>query len=480
MPATAPFLEEALYRDAETRRQRQLEREEAASAHARVQRTPRLGRTSRALCQGRVERELREAFGRCLACRDASAMAVGGIEYSAIPREKLPDVLRALGLLCGAEGEEQFCSKLALLLDSDNRGTIAFGRLLGFLLRSIDRDDEGRDGALGPPGLAPSLEEECFRHLERQLSRAFGRLLSNRLSRPKTPPPATSRSPSPGAAAEADAAPAEVRRPRSAPHGGRRSASACVAAPAADRAAGRPDATATPGHRPQISRCHLLYHQAIFALRESVQLEEEIKELKQREEMRECTFRPRLCTTPRSARRSLSASGPQPRNFEAAVSRMRLAHRQRLEKREEEERIPCGENYERHRRLTVKPFDLGPHKERCPAIVYVDVTVSKGRVGRIGLHEGDDLGRLSRSFAKAFQLDRAASLRLEEMLQEAYAARVQELGLAPGPGAAVPAPPRRKGIACRPPAAPPESAGGDASASGSPAPWELATPASED
>lgn len=172
-----------------------------------------------------------------------------------------------------------------------------------------------------------------------------------------------------------------------------------------------------------ISRCHLLYHQAIFASRESAQLEEEIKILKQKEEMRECTFRPKLLPSRRT-----SSPIPQPRNFETTVARMRSAHRQRVKEYEESNHIPCGENYERLRRLGMQPFSSyfkDKASARQPPLMYVDVNVGRGRTGRIAVREGDNLRMLSWNFARVFQLDREAVHKLEEMLQQAYEERTR-------------------------------------------------------
>merc|ERR1712151_923595 len=113
-----------------------------------------------------------------------------------------------------------------------------------------------------------------------------------------------------------------------------------------------------------MSRCHLLYQQAVFKSRENAQLGEEIKNLREQVEMRECTFRPKLS----SARRPPSPRpASQPRNYESAV----------------------------------------------------DVNVGHGRTGRIGVHEGDDLTVLSRNFGRAFQLDADLEHKLEELLRRA-------------------------------------------------------------
>lgn len=174
------------------------------------------------------------------------------------------------------------------------------------------------------------------------------------------------------------------------------------------------------------ARCDLLYRQGLYASKESEQLVSEIKGLKEKEAMRECTFQPKLLP-----RRAVSPRAPQPRNYENAVSRMRNANRQRELQQEERWRVPAGENYERLRRLGQQPFscyvDNRSTARREPPMYYVDVDVGRGRTGRIGVHEGDDLRAKARSFARAFQLGRGAAVCLEGMLQEAYEERLHSL-----------------------------------------------------
>jgi len=312
-----------------------------------------------------------------------------------------------LDFLSGSEEQEAFCSKLGVLLDKEETGRVRFDRLFGFLSNALDNVDRSPQS---PSAL--TLEQECFTHLESQLSRAFGRMVSNRLSRPRADPSRSARSASPGSGQTNGGQPV-ARTPSPA-----RSASSTLAAPRSQpRTARQEKATA-------LDRCHLLYHQAVFASREGAQLEEEIKLLKEREEMRECTFHPKLL--PAKTRRPASPK-PQVRNFESTVARMKDAHNKQLAREQERQRVPCGENYERLRRLGAQPFSCA-FKERRPRrqpLVYVDVNVGRGRTGRIGVHEGDDLRVLSKNFAKAFQLDKVAEQRLEELLRQAYDDQVE-------------------------------------------------------
>lgn len=432
-----PGLDEALYREAEARKQRQLMREEEAWLQQQQQARPRLSRNSRALCQARLERELHAIFEQCLQQENLSLAAEGQVEV--IPRSRLQFVLETMDFLSGAEEDEAFCSKLGMLLDQDDTGLVRFDSLVSFISNSLDGVDRHVPRT---PGIC-TLEEECFNHLELQLSKTFGRMVSNRLSRPKLDTRCRYAGSSSRAASQEPASPSSGQGavsartpspPRSERHGApRRDLSST---PAARQAPSRPQSAGSVGFREDrlprprtdacgLDRCHLLYHQAIFAAREGAQLEEEIKLLKEREEMRECTFRPKLLP----ARRPTSQVSPRPlvRNFDATVARMKAAHKRQLARDKERLHIPCGENYERLRRLGNQPFSCAS-RDRRPfrrqPLLYVDVNVGHGRTGRIGVHEGDDLRVLAKNFARTFQLAAGALDRLENLLQEAYSDHV--------------------------------------------------------
>ena len=273
---------------------------------------------------------------------------------------------------------------------------IQLSRLLDFVLAALDTVSHQPDRP--SPSLTPlSLEDECFNQLEWQLSKAFTRMLSNRHCRATTQ--SCHRRMSEREVREASQE--DVPTPR------RRLQRPLSARKYREKCGGKP-----------VSRCHLLYHQAIFAAREGAQLEDEIKHLKELEEMRECTFNPQLVASFRSFRGSFR---PQVRNFDSTGARMKNAHKQHEEKRDRSNRIPSGENYERLRRLGMQPFSCAfrERNTRPQLLVYVDVKVAPGRTGRIGVHEGDDLAKLSRNFAKTFQLDKSAEERLEQHLLQA-------------------------------------------------------------
>lgn len=426
-------LEEDLYQDALVRRRRQQQREEEALAQQRECAKPKISSQSRAICKDLLAREIHQAFATC----GGIAAVQDGCEVQAILRSRLSLVFECMGFLSGGEGEEAFLAQLALLLDKEKNGIIGSRRLLSFVLRAIDRH-ESQAKAPGTPCRnrpAVSTEEECFDQLEQRLLRSFGRLLTNRLHRPRSssrglaaavfPPrshrsegtPRRGRSPSPRSDARPE--PMEGGHPGATP------------VTSAQRLRRRSEASAIAA-----KRCHLLYQQAVFASKEADELQEEVKELKLLQEMRECTFHPKILPSSRG-----SSPREQPRNFDMAIARMRCATRRREEQQEELMHVPVGENYARLRRLGAKPFSCY-YKERTAVnrapLVYVDVNVGKGKTGRIGVHEGDNLRELAWNFAKAFQLGAEMRQRLEVLLQQAVEA-VDEPVITPGcPAAPMP------------------------------------------
>lgn len=180
-----------------------------------------------------------------------------------------------------------------------------------------------------------------------------------------------------------------------------------------------------------LRRSHYLYQQALVTASENAQAKQEIKALKELEEMRECTFQPKVLPP----RRGSSSPAPQPRHFEVAVARLRAAAQRRSQLREELQRVPCGENYERLRRLNVEPFSCYHRRQRSPRpqpLMCIDVGVGPGRSGRIQVREGDDLRTVARNFAKTFHLDRGMAQQLEDLLQEAVEAQHLVLALDDG------------------------------------------------
>eukprot|EP00435_Cladocopium_sp_Y103_P039318 s535_g10.t1 len=398
VPTVLPGLDEILYREAEERKHRQEMREREALIHLREQSIPRLGRRSKAYYGARLERELLAAFDQCpernfIALNDQKKVL-------AIPRSKVGDVLELMGFV----KDNSFCSRLGVLLDREESGMICFDRLLHFIFNALDTE------RTPPRFLAFSLEEECFNQLEWQLSKDFGRMLYNKHNKSTTE----------SIARRFERAGDEAPRPPSPPRPGTPRGAARAGSASPERGTPRMTPRGTPRGTPRLSRCHLLYHQAVFAAKKGAQLEKEIKELNLQQEMQECTFHPQLIASAPQRR----AASPHVRNFEATVMRMKQAQKQHQRRLKEQNRIPVGEKYEKLRRLGPQPFSCAFRRRSKPKpLVYVDVKVGSGRTGRVGVHEGDDFRVLARNFAKTFQLDRDAAQRLEALLRQAYAWR---------------------------------------------------------
>mmetsp|Transcript_25768 Transcript_25768/g.54702 ORF Transcript_25768/g.54702 Transcript_25768/m.54702 type:complete len:654 (-) Transcript_25768:282-2243(-) len=454
----APGLQEGLLRDAEARRFRQQRRQEEAEAEVQRLSSPRLNPVSNHLWQVRCSKELRRSFENL------------GSEANRIPSEKLAFVLQDLGLLRGVsspcDGEDHvFVERLAKFLDQERSGYIQFASLLDFLTRSSESGSGGQhksqsqsqsqssttSGSMAPPFHAwlphaavrgSRLAQECNAFLERQLQRDLCRRTANRLSRPRgDPAPASLSLLLPQEEEEqlqaqlqsqltrSAQAPSQKGRsqPRQSSLAGRRSPrpSSCSSARAPSEKGTRLSGDDTIA----AIRCDLLYHQALAVDKENSEMVERIRNLRERESNFECTFHPNIL--PR--RRPSPNPTPRPRNFDRTVARLRHAREEREAMVREQCHVPVGENYERLRRLGQQPFSCADREDRPwlrgPPLFLVEVEVGRGRTGRIGIYEGDSLERKARSFGRAFQLDQQAVLRLEDLLYEAYEARIAAGGV---------------------------------------------------
>eukprot|EP00929_Paragymnodinium_shiwhaense_P122416 TRINITY_DN9511_c0_g1_i3.p1 TRINITY_DN9511_c0_g1~~TRINITY_DN9511_c0_g1_i3.p1 ORF type:complete len:553 (+),score=99.89 TRINITY_DN9511_c0_g1_i3:167-1825(+) len=415
-------LSDALHRDAEDRRKKQQLRERKEQEKFRMQTVPRVGEASRAMCRMRLERELREA-SECAGCQNMP-----------IQRNDLFKLLTCFGLLHGGDSDEAFCSKLSICLDPENWGFIAYESLLNFCLTAAEVDNLSAQPSASSDVQCPKFSlvtEDPAASLEQQLLRWAGRLFANRalLHRSDRRPSSARRRAASASdvlqkASWATGAEAFADSPTAAAP----AAQACWETPCAPSRArslrkSRGQSTPQADEMP-ISRCHLLYYQAAYTCRESALKAQEVRDLREEDELRECTCRPQLT----SARRPPSPCLRTPRNFETAVARMRHGRQQRMDKEAARERIPRGENYQRLRKMAMQPFSCyyGADKQLASkrrVLLYVDVNMGHGRSGRIGVHDGDDLLMLARNFARTFQLTPGMEARLAEMLQQAYAER---------------------------------------------------------
>ena len=143
--------------------------------------------------------------------------------------------------------DPHFCSRLGVLLDREESGWICFDRLLHFISNVLDTE------RTPPRFLACSLEEECFNQLEWQLSKDFSRMLYNKHNKATT---------------ESFARRFEREVPEE-PVVPRPSTPRCAGTPRRTRpGSARSERERSPEQgTPRLSRCHLLYHQAVLAAR---------------------------------------------------------------------------------------------------------------------------------------------------------------------------------------------------------------------
>lgn len=70
-------------------------------------------------------------------------------------------------------------------------------------------------------------------------------------------------------------------------------------------------------------------------------------------------------------------------------------------------------------RTKPKPFEFElDRRQRQRAMLYMDVNLGPGRMGRIGIHQGDDPEVVAMNFAKSYSLDDILTKRLEELVRE--------------------------------------------------------------
>ena len=74
--------------------------------------------------------------------------------------------------------------------------------------------------------------------------------------------------------------------------------------------------------------------------------------------------------------------------------------------RERGEKRLRGEEFDRVKLAKIKPPQFAETKKRR-LLLYVDVNVTPAKMGRIGIHEGDDVRELARNFCKTFSLNKA-------------------------------------------------------------------------
>ena len=65
-----------------------------------------------------------------------------------------------------------------------------------------------------------------------------------------------------------------------------------------------------------------------------------------------------------------------------------------------------GEQFDRVQLAKMRPPQFAEQKKK-QLLLYVDVNVTPTKMGRIGIHEGDDVRELARNFCKTFGLNKS-------------------------------------------------------------------------
>ena len=99
---------------------------------------------------------------------------------------------------------------------------------------------------------------------------------------------------------------------------------------------------------------------------------------------------------------------------------MRDAQKEKEAVQEKTEKQIRGEQYDRVKLAKVKPPQFAERKTK-QLLLYVDVNVTPTKMGRIGIHEGDDVRDLARNFCKTFSLNKSMYDALIAHLQQSVA-----------------------------------------------------------
>ena len=132
-------------------------------------------------------------------------------------------------------------------------------------------------------------------------------------------------------------------------------------------------------------------------------------------EVKKCTFHPSVNSIPQSVYEGVCVQAP---GVDRAIERMEQG-RAVQRKRFDENLRSNDTNTNTNGPTSVKPFRFETSRRgRVKPLLYVDVNLSCGRVGRIGIHEGDKLETLAANFTRTYGLDSKMRSRLEGVLEE--------------------------------------------------------------
>eukprot|EP01063_Lacrimia_lanifica_P022459 TRINITY_DN30041_c0_g1_i1.p1 TRINITY_DN30041_c0_g1~~TRINITY_DN30041_c0_g1_i1.p1 ORF type:complete len:1195 (+),score=283.33 TRINITY_DN30041_c0_g1_i1:66-3650(+) len=150
---------------------------------------------------------------------------------------------------------------------------------------------------------------------------------------------------------------------------------------------------------------------------------------REEKDMEECTFHPQVHDVPHGI---YEQPVPQAPGFSRAVQRMARGRETVVKKFEDGLRSATPPHKSVVRTSTPsktqpKPFRFQTEKrERSKPLLYVDVNLGAGRVGRIGIHTGDSVEVLANNFSQTYGLDKKMEGRLAKILEEQLARSGQQ------------------------------------------------------
>ncbi|KAL0227267.1 hypothetical protein P9112_014591 [Eukaryota sp. TZLM1-RC] len=142
---------------------------------------------------------------------------------------------------------------------------------------------------------------------------------------------------------------------------------------------------------------------------------------REEKDLAECTFKPNLAKSPVKNQPQLPARTKAA--MEATVQRMRKAKEQREEDRKRAEGSGYSDSTWARRKRDVEPFDFATEKrstqrESHQPLLYMDVGLGGGKMGRLGIHEGDDPDELAQRFGEVYHLDEVLVQRLSLLIKD--------------------------------------------------------------
>ena len=132
----------------------------------------------------------------------------------------------------------------------------------------------------------------------------------------------------------------------------------------------------------------------------------------------ECTFHPQVHEVPHGIYQEPVAPAP---GFSKAIQRMAKGRQISETHKKFEDVLRSGKRTSSSTpsRTQIVPFQFQTdRRERAKPLVYIDVNLGSGKVGRIGIHKGDKPDVLAQNFAQAYGLDYKMKVKLQGILTE--------------------------------------------------------------